>query len=295
MYNYDIITDSTSDLTKELREKYNISYAHMNVIINNVEHIADLDWNEFSAKEFYDYMRDGTKITTTLVPSHEFERCFKESLDAGKDVLYLGCSSKLSGSVNVAKFVAEELRKAYPDRKIVVVDTLRSNYGEGLIAIKASELRESGKTIEEVRDYVEANKLRFNEICTVETLTYLKNAGRVKATSAFFGNLLGVKPLVLADALGNNYAFKKVKGRRAALLELINTMKEKIVDPENQIIYLEHADCEVDCEFVKQHIIDTFHPKDVYVSYIGPIIGSTIGPGAIVVSYFGTEETLKGE
>jgi hypothetical protein len=117
MYNYDIITDSTSDLTKELREKYNISYAHMNVIINNVEHIADLDWNEFSAKEFYDYMRDGTKITTTLVPSHEYERCFKESLDAGKDVLYLGCSSKLSGSVNVAKFVAEELRKAYEEAK----------------------------------------------------------------------------------------------------------------------------------------------------------------------------------
>ena len=295
MNNYVIYSDSTSDLTRELREKYNISYCPMNVVINGKEHVADLDWTEFSAQEFYNWMRDGVKVSTTLVPAHVYEANFKKELEAGNDILYIACSSKLSGSINVARFVAEELLKEYPERKIIVVDSLRANLAQGALAITASELKEAGKTIEEVRDYLEANILKYSEIATVESLTYLKNAGRVKAGAAFFGNLLGVKPMVLADCVGNNYAFKKVKGRRAALLELINVMKEKIVDPQNQVIYLEHADSTIDGEFVKQHIIDTFNPKDVYVTNIGPITGTSLGPGTIVVSYLSIEETIKGE
>ena len=295
MSNYVIYSDSTSDLTRELRDKYNISYCPMNVVINGKEHVANLDWQEFSASQFYNWMRDGVKVSTTLVPAHVFESHFKKELEEGNDILYIACSSKLSGSINVARFVSEELLKEYPERQIIIVDSLRANLAQGALAIKASELRGEGKTILEVRDYLEANRLKYSEIATVESLTYLKNAGRVKASAAFFGNLLGVKPMVLADSIGNNYAFKKVKGRRAALLELINVMKEKIVDPQNQVVYLEHADSTIDSEFVKQHIIDTFSPKDVYVTNIGPITGTSLGPGTIVVSYLSVEETIKGE
>jgi DegV family protein with EDD domain len=164
-----------------------------------------------------------------------------------------------------------------------------------MIAIQASRLRSEGLSIEETAAWVDEHKLSFHEVCTVESLSYLRNAGRVKATSAFFGNILGVKPMIIADALGNNYALKKVKGRRTSLLEVINMISEDIIEPENQIMCVEHADCDVDCEFVKQHIIDKFHPKDVIVGYVGPIIGSTVGPGSIIVSYYGEKETRKGE
>jgi DegV family protein with EDD domain len=220
---------------------------------------------------------------------------FKSSLENGKDVLYLGCSSALSGSINIAHTVAKELMEEYPGRKVICVDTLRATFAEGILAIKSAMLREEGYSIEENADWINEHKLESNLVCTVETLSYLKNAGRVKATTAFFGNILGVKPMLIEDALGNNFAVKKIKGRRASLLELINMMKETIVDPENQVIYLEHADSEIDCDFVKEHIIDAFNPKEVYVSYVGPIIGSTTGPGTIIVSYFGKKVEIKGE
>lgn len=295
MFKFDICTDSTCDLRKDFRDKYNILYAPMSLNIDGVEYTADLDWNDFSAPQFYNWMREGKRVLTSQVFAHVYEDIFRSSLEKGKDLLYLACSSKLSGSVNIAYKVAEDVLKEYPDRKIIIIDTLRATFAEGMIAIKASMLRSEGKSIEETATWVEENKLNYHEVCTVESLSYLKNAGRVKATSAFFGNILGVKPMIIADALGNNYALKKVKGRRTSLLEVINMISEDIIDPENQIIYLEHADCDVDCEFVKQHIIDTFKPKDVIVGYVGPIIGSTVGPGTIIVSYFGKEETRKGE
>lgn len=292
---YDIFTDSTSDLPKSLRDEYNILYTPMYVNIDGEEKIADLDWNEFSAVQFYNWMREGKKTSTAQVNEKTYLEYFTKSLEAGKDVLYLACSSGLSGSINIANVVKDELLEKYPDRKIICVDTLRATLGEGLIAIKSSELRKEGYSIEENAKWIEEHRLNFHETCCVETLTYLKNAGRVKAKAAFFGNLLGVKPMIIADALGNNYALKKVKGRRASLLEIINMMCERIVDPQNQMICIEHADCDVDCEFVRQHIIDKFNPKSVFVGYVGPIIGSTIGPGSIVVSYYGVEETIKSE
>lgn len=295
MYNYDIYTDSTSDLTNELREKYGLRYVPMNVVVNDNELVANLDWVEFSAKEFYNWMREGKRTFTNQVPTHVFEEHFKSSLEKGKDVLYLGCSSALSGSINIAHTVAKELMEEYPGRKVICVDTLRATFAEGILAIKSAMLREEGYSIEENADWINEHKLESNLVCTVETLSYLKNAGRVKATTAFFGNILGVKPMLIEDALGNNFAVKKIKGRRASLLELINMMKETIVDPENQVIYLEHADSEIDCEFVREHIIDAFNPKEVYVSYVGPIIGSTTGPGTIIVSYFGKKVEIKGE
>ena len=295
MRDFVIFTDSTCDLGKDIRDKYNIEYVQMNVVVNDKEMVADLDWNEFSPKEFYDWMRKGTRIFTNQVPYSEYYNKFKKTLEEEKDILYLGCSSRLSGSISLSYNVRDELIGLFPDSKIICVDTLRSTLGEGLIAIKASELRKEGKTIEEVSEYIENYKLNFHTIATAESLSYLKRAGRVKAAAAFFGNIIGVKPMIIADAKGNNYAVKKVKGRRASLLEVINMMKENIIEPEKQIICVEHADCDIDNEFIKQHIMDTFNPKDVYVSYIGPIIGASIGPGSIIVSYYGEKETIVGE
>ena len=134
-----------------------------------------------------------------------------------------------------------------------------------------------------------------NYVATVENLDYLKRAGRVKATSAFFGNLFGVKPIIISDAKGQNYALKKIKGRRASLLHLVEYLKENIVDSKNQIIYIGHADSVEDAEFVKEHIEREVECKGVYIDYIGPIVGVSVGPGTIAVYYVGQEVTVIGD
>lgn len=291
---FEIITDSTCDLALEYRQKYNILYAPMNFSINNKESVADLDWAEISSHDYYEIMRKGERVLTTQVPEHVFYEMFKQVLDNGNDVLYLACSSKLSGSINIARSVSNELKSQYPKCKIICIDTLRSTLGEGLIVLKAAVLRDEGKTIDEVAAFIEEKKLNFHTIATVENLNYLKKAGRVKASSAFFGNIFAVKPIIIADASGANYALKKVKGRKSSLLELVRMMEEDIINPQEQIIAIEHADCMEDLEFLKNEIVQKFNPKDIIIAPVGPIIGATVGPGTIIVSFFGRKESIIG-
>ena len=294
-----IVVDSSSNLSKEYRDANNIPYVKMGLTKKykdyDQEVSADIDWELYTNKELNDWMRDGIVIKTSQVSHNEFSTVFTRLVKENKEVLYIACSSALSGSYNYSLAVRDEVLESYPDGKIICVDSLNCDHAIALMAMDAINMKNEGKTIEEVAAYLEENKLCYHQFATVETLEYLKKAGRVKAAAAFFGNIFGVKPMIISDAKGQNYAVKKVKGRRAALLELINVMKEKIVDPQNQVVYLEHADSTIDSEFVKQHIIDTFSPKDVYVTNIGPITGTSLGPGTIVVSYLSVEETIKGE
>lgn len=295
MKDYIILTDSTSDLCLKLRQENNIDYVPMNITYNQKELIASLDWEEYSAKELYDLMRNGEVIKTNQVPYHLFLKKFLYCANNNFDVLYISCSSALSGSVNVANTVKEEILEKYHDIKINIVDSLISCLGQGALVLHACQLKKSGKTIDEVTKYLEENKLKMHQVATVESLDYLKRAGRVKATKAFFGNLFGVKPIIISDAIGQNYAFKKIKGRRASLLYLVEYVKENIVDSKNQVIYIGHSDCIEDALFVKEHIEREIECKEVYVDYIGPIVGATVGPGTIGVYFMGNEVTLIGE
>lgn len=295
MRDFIILTDSTSDLCAKFREEYNIDYVPMNITYDDKELKASLDWEEYTAKELYDLLRNGKKIKTTQVPMNVFEQVFKKYLDQGIDVLYISCSSALSGSVNIARMIKDQVLENYPDGKINIVDSLISCLGQGLMVLKAAEMKKAGQSIDEITDYLEENKLKVHQVATVENLDYLKRAGRVKATSAFFGNLFGVKPIIISDAKGQNYALRKIKGRRASLLHLVEYLKENIVDSKNQIIYIGHADSVEDAEFVKEHIEREVECKGVYIDYIGPIVGVSVGPGTISVYYVGQEVTVIGD
>lgn len=295
MKDYIILTDSTADLCKELREQYNIDYVAMNVTFDEKEFKASLDWEEFKANEFYDLMRDGKRIKTTQVPFNSYFEKFTQCAKNNLDVLYISCSSALSGSVNVARTVKDEVLEKYPNIKINIVDSLISSLGQGSLVIKASILKQEGKTIDEVTEYLEENKLKTQQIATVGNLEYLRRAGRIKATKAFFGNLFGVKPIIMSDAIGQNYAFKKIKGRRSSLLYLVEYLKENIVNPEEQTIYITHADTYEDALFVKEHIEKEVKCKKVFIDYIGPIVGASVGPGTIIVFYQGEKVTIVGE
>lgn len=286
-----IITDSCSDLSGELLTKYDIDYAKMTTVCEGVQQEASLLWECYSPKELYDKIRNGIRVTTTQVPPEEFTRIFDLYIN-DYDIVYIGCSTKQSGSVNTAAVIAKQYKEKYPDSSIYCIDSLNASIGEGMLAIKAAEMRDEGKSAKEIFDSVSAMRNNVREFITVHTLEYLRRCGRVKATAAFFGNLMGVKPILISDANGVQTPVKKVKGRKNSFAEIVNLMKENITDSEDQTIYLVHADCDpAEIEALKNETLSKIKCKDVLPLYIGPIIGASVGPDAIGLFAFGTEVT----
>lgn len=294
MNTFAVISDSTCDLELDLRKKYDIDYVTMNYVIDGKEYPASLDWEYHKAKEYYDFMRNGIRITTTQVTQKTYEDTFRKHLSNGKDVLYISCSSALSGSINLSRIVATELLKEFPERKIRCVDSLISSLGQGLLAMKAATLRDKGKSVDEVADFIEQNRLKVNQCGTVETLEYLRRSGRVTASSAFFGNLFGVKPIIISDIKGQNYAIKKVKGMLNAMHEIASLFNEWVTEPQEQCLYISHADAYDTAVLLRDEITKIIPFKEVYLNYIGPIVGASVGPGTVIAFCEGKEVTVEG-
>ncbi|MBQ9749127.1 MAG: DegV family protein [Clostridia bacterium] len=294
MKNVKIITDSCADLTEEQLARYDIDYAKMSTVYNGVESPALLTWSEDEVHALYNIMRDGNRITTAQVSVEEFQRIFELYLKQNMDIVYIGCSSKSSGSVNTGFMIAKKLMEAYPESKIICIDSLNCSIGEGMLAIEAAKMAKSGAGADEIGTHILSIRNNVNQYVTVHSLDALKRAGRVKGSAAFFGNLMGVKPIIIADANGDQAAYKKVKGRQKSFEEIVAMLKSTIIEPEKQTIYLTHADCSKDeidslVELVKREIPCI----DVEVGYIGPIVGASIGPDAVGIWGYGQEVTYK--
>ena len=291
-----IFIDSTGDLPKDLRDKYDIDYCPMVVTVDDKEVIASLDYDQgYTLKQFYDVMREGRRIFTSQVPDHVFVEKFTAALKDGFDILYIGCSSKLSASVLAGEKVAMGLRKDFPNNRIVVFDSKISCYGQGEMAIIASKMREEGKTLDEIEAWLSLNIFRFNQFATVDSLLYLKRAGRVSATSAFFGNIFGVKPILISDRLGQNLAIEKIKGTKQSLLYLANAAVEAGEDLTGKTIFIGHADAIKAAEFVRDEILKLAPSVNIYIGPIGPIVGASTGPGTIGVYVFGKEVAANNQ
>ncbi len=297
-----IIGDSTSDLTKELREKYGVEYCRMMISWTDSEKksheiYADLDWPEISHKDFFELIAGGTRVFTTQVTEQEFDKVIGAHLEKGEDVIYIGCSGRLSASVSLCrKIIADKYEKKYPNQKVVAIDSCLACIGQGMILIDAAKLRNEGKSFDEIVEYVENNKLKYHQLCTVENLDALKRAGRVKAGKAFFGNLFGLKPILISDAVGNNYAIEKQKGRRKALLRVVEMAQAEVVKPEEQTCYITDAECKPeDIELLVGKIKETIPFKEIKVVPMGPIIGASTGKGTVAVYFKGDVVTVIGE
>ncbi len=296
MRNVKIITDSCADLNEEQLKKYDIDYARMSTIEDGKEAPALLTWSKEEAQRLYDTIREGKRITTAQVSVEEFNRVFGKYLDEGYDIVYIGCSAKNSGSVNTGYVTAQRLLTKYPEASIYCIDSLNACIGEGMLAIEAAKLANQGKSADEIHSYIVKIRKNVQEFATVHTLEHLKRAGRVSAPSAFFGNLMGVKPILIADANGAQAAYKKVKGRQAALREIVALMKENIVDAENQTLYIAHADCrQEEIDELKKMVESEIPCKDIEVGYIGPIVGASVGPDTIGIWAFGKTVTFAAE
>lgn len=294
MKEYVIFADSTCDLSKETREKYSIDYIPMNYVVDDEEYVASLDWESHSIRDFYDLMRNGKRVFTTQVPKNRYQEAFTATVNEGKAVIYISCSSALSGSINTAILVSNEIKEKNPDAEIYCIDSLCSSLGQGHLVLEAAKKRAEGLSAQETAEYIGSIKLRMNQCGTVASMNYLARAGRIKASKAFFGNLFGVKPLIISDRIGQNYAYKKVKGITNARQAIAEDIKNA-ADGTYDTLYISHADCEEDANLLKDAILNIAPFKEVYINTIGPIVGASVGPGTVIAYCYGKEVTIEGK
>ena len=260
----------------------------MVLTLANKEYRNYLDGREISVKDFYARLRAGENASTAAVNMDVFTTVFEDVLKQGKDVLYLGFSSGLSSTYHVSTLVAEELSQKYPESKIYCVDTLAASMGEGRLGDLAAMEKQNGKTIEEVRDFAESHKLNLCHWFTVDDLNHLKRGGRVSAATALVGSLLNIKPILHVDDEGHLINVGKVRGRKASIEEVFNNMKKSAIDPQGQTVFISHGDCEEDALTLKKMVEKEFHPKEIKINAIGPVIGAHSGPGTLALFFLGT-------
>jgi DegV family protein with EDD domain len=285
---FDIITDSASNLPRTYAEKNNVSILSLKYILADEEYDSYVhNINDDSLKTFYGRMRDKAGTSTSNVNAATYEEHFTKVLEEGRDILSISLSSGLSSSYSFAKSTGDALQEKYPDRKIFIVDSLSVTSAQGLLVDYCVKMRDEGKTVEEVYNWLEANKLKMCHLFTVEDLVYLKRGGRISPATAMMGTMLNVKPVMRVTDEGKLEKYGKVRGRKASLTELVDKMAETITNPKEQTVALVHGDCAEDAEFVKKMIIEKVGVKEVLMDYLTPIIGAHSGPGTIAFFYFG--------
>lgn len=290
MRNFDIFTDSAANLTDEIIDKYDIGIVSYTVSIDGQEmecYVKGQPTNEIAIK-FYEAMAEGKLTKTTLINAGKIEEAITPSLEAGRDVLFVSISSTISGTYNQINFAAEELKKKYPDRKILVFDSYNASLGEGLFALYAAKLAEKGYGIDECFAWMQENKMKMNSVFTVSDLKYLKRGGRISATLAIAGTLLNIKPVLWADEHGKMVFMCSERGRKKAIAKLAQTFADRVVDPENQTLAIAHANCADEAEALKAMLIEK-GATDVIVNVYDICTGAHVGPGTVALFYLGRE------
>ncbi len=286
---FQVVTDSSSNLTDELIEKYKLHILSLMFRVNGKEYYSYEKGKKTELKQFYTMMRNKEEITTTLIDINVCTPIFEQILKQGDDILYIGFSSALSGSYQAASMVLEDLKSVYPDRTLLSVDTLGASMGEGLLVYHAAKLREEGKDINEVYNWVLENRLHLCHWFTVDDLFFLKRGGRVSGTSAVLGTILGVKPIMHMDNEGRLILVEKARGRKRSLDTLLDHMQKTAIEPQNQTVFISHGDCIEDAQYVADQVKQRFHVKDILINYVDPVIGAHSGPGTIALFFIGTE------
>ena len=290
MNKYVVMTDSTSDLPAEYLKEHNIDYAYMLLNWEDQDGIheipASLAWDILSEQEFYDIMRKGIRFRTSQTTRENYETLFEKHLKQGEDVLYIACSSGLSASINLAYQIADEMKEKYPNNKVIVIDSLRASMDLGLMVMDAVKRKDEGVSIEENARITMENRLNYIQIGTPDSLEYLKRAGRVTGSKAFFGQLFQIKPVLMFDDEGHNIALEKAKGRKNSLKLIAEMAKDHVNDASKTTVYLLHAQCsDEDVSLLKKNLLEITGFKEAVVQPLGPIIGASSGPGTINIYY----------
>lgn len=287
MREYIISTDSTADLPAEYLKEHNV---FIHPLYYNIEGNVYGGDKDLEPSDFYAKMRSGI-MPTTMASNPDFvHKAFTKQVEDGYDVLHISFSSALSSSYNNAAVNAREICEEHPEAKITVIDSCAASMGQGLLVHKAVMLKEQGKSMEEVAEWIEANKDHFCHEFTVDNLFHLHRGGRVSKTTAIIGTLINVKPVLHVDQQGRLIPLLNVRGRKKALMKLVDLMEEKVKGYENDIVFISHGDCLEDAQFVADQIKERFGITNFMINYVSPTIGTHSGPGTVALFFMGSEK-----
>lgn len=288
MAEYRIITDSTTDLSPELIGELGLEIIPLNYALDGRTYRNIPGAGEMSDHEFYEKLRSGKMSTTSQINSEEFVSVFTPFLEQGEDVLYLAFSSGLSGTCQSALLAKADLKEKYPNNRVEVFDTLCASMGEGLLAYHAARLKQEGKSLDEVLGWLKENVLHLCHWFTVDDLNHLKRGGRVSAATALLGTALGIKPVLHVDDEGHLINVGKARGRKNSLDALVDHMEETAF-PGEQTVFISHGDCLEDAQYVADQVKARLGIKEIYINFIGPVIGAHSGPGTVALFFLGSK------
>ena len=287
---FKILTDASCNLSAEMMDELGIVYKSLNLIAEDGTETKNyLKDESFSFKGFYDRLRNKEHMKTSLLNVDEFTTAYKEILDGGDDILAIIISSGISGTYQAAKIAADDLREQYPERKIIVIDSLCASIGHGLMVYYAAVKKNEGKSLDETADFVYKNRLNMVHNFTVDDLFFLKRGGRLSGGVAVIGTILQIKPVLHVNNEGKLISLSKVNGRKKSIKALFDTLQENVVDADNQVMAICHGDCIEDAEYLANKIRSEFNPKDIIINYCDPVIAAHAGPGVLAVFYMGKE------
>ena len=289
MPDYVIMTDSSCDLPAALAEKMELSVLPLYVDVDGQKYVNYLDEREIAFSEIYAKLRTKCPAKTSAVNVNDFMGPMEEALSSGRDVLYIGFSSGLSSTYDAGTMAAKEMAERSPARKIYTVDSLCASLGQGLLVYLAWQQKQQGRTIEEVRDYVEDNKLHLCHWFTIDDLMFLKRGGRISGATAVVGSMLSIKPVMHVDNEGHLIKVGTARGRKASLKALADHAELLGVDLAGQTVFISHGDCIEDANFLADIMRARFGVKDFVINYVGPVIGAHSGPGTVALFFLGKE------
>lgn len=287
-----ILTDTSANLPTVWVRRHDITVIPFSFFIDGKERTCT-DVEEFDGKTYYDAMRKGLTVTTSQIHPQRYIEYMKPLLERGKDLLFVGMSSGISGSYASAEMAAATLREEYPERTIRLVDTLGASLGEGLVTLRAAELRAKGKTVDETADALLELRRRICQIFTVDDLSYLRRGGRISHVSAVVGAMLNVKPLLKGDEEGRIVSYGKVRGRVRAIKELVDRFAALAVRPELQCVGISHGDCPEDAAYLEKLLRERCAPREILTVCHEPVTGSHVGPGMLSLFFEGDGDVRR--
>ncbi len=286
---YKIITDSCANLTDSQIAEYGVEILSLKYYIGDQGYDSYIKGEKIDYSNAYRILREKGKITTSLANRDDCDKTILPVLEDGYDVLVLAFSSGLSGTYQNIVNSAEDYKEMFPDRKIMVVDTLCASMGEGLLVHYAVQMKKEGHTLEEVAEWVEANKLKLCHVFTLDDLFFLKRGGRLSGTSAIVGSLMNIKPLMYVANDGKLYVTGKARGRKAAIKHLVDSVGEKGIDVANQDIFIVHGDCEDEAKIIGEEVKKRYGVRNIVYNCLDPVIVSHSGPGTLAIFFIGNE------
>ena len=282
--NYQIITDTGCDFPMDMYDQLGLTVVPLVVTYQNQDHTI---YSEQWLKEMFAGLRAGEIAKTSAINPDRWSKAMLSHLEKGQDVLVLTFSSGLSTTYQSAVIAAEELREIYPHRTIRVVDTLGASLGQGLLVYYACQKRDAGMTLEQLTAWVEENRFNLCHWFTVDDLMFLKRGGRISAASAFMGTMLQIKPVLHVDAEGHLVNTGKVRGRKASIEALAGKMGELAIAHANDTVFICHGDCIEDAKGLENMVKEKYGVKNVFIYYVGAVIGSHSGPGTLALFFLG--------